>query len=266
MESRELLIYLAVLFKGNWDKIYEALQVREEYETQEQQAKKCIANLKSKAITFLDDEYPESLKRVTKPPFALFYHGDISLLKSENILAVVGTRHPSEYGTKYTTSFVKQLCKDFVIVSGCALGIDATAHRACIKNQGKTIAVLGCGINVCYLKSNLDIYEECKKNHLVISEYPDSTIPEPTNFPIRNRIIVALADVLFVPEGKNNSGTQISTWLMAQKNGNVCALPERIDVDSVCNSLIAEGAYLVQSPRDIYEVAGVTPKRPIFEK
>ena len=270
MNSREILIYYAIKYKGNWDLIFDAVNVVQNPESKteidEDEAKKVLKNVNSPVITILDEEYPDSLKQITKPPFVLFYHGDISLLKKENKCAVVGSRKCTEYGLYYTNEFVKKLCNDFVIVSGLAYGIDAAAHRSCIHYQGKTIAVLGCGINVCYIKDNLDIYEECKKTHLVISEYPDDTPPNPLNFPIRNRIIVGISDVLLVSEGKNASGTQITALLMANKNGNVCCIPTTIDNDSICNTLIKDGAFLVATPEDVYEVARVIPKRPIFEK
>lgn len=273
MNDREILIYYAIKHKGNWNEIFEEVskanppegEEKPENTIDEKEAKQLLKNIKSKAVTILDEEYPDPLKFITRPPFVLFYHGDISLLSKKN-LAVVGSRKCTEYGVSNTIKFVKELCKDFVIVSGLALGIDSVAHRTCIENGGKTIAVLGCGINVCYLKENQDIYDECKKNHLVISEYPDDTLPCPENFPIRNRIIVGISEVLLVSEGKNASGTKITAMLMAGKNGNVCCIPTTIDNDSICNTLIKDGAYLVETPLDVYEVARVVPKRPIFEK
>lgn len=274
MNSSEILIYLAIKFKGNWKEIFETIELQKQVEEDPSiknpidmdEAVKLLKNIKSSVVTILDPEYPEDLKMVTRPPFVLFYHGDISLLTKEKKLAVVGSRKCSEYGINNTINFVKELCKDFVIVSGLAYGVDATAHRTCIENGGKTIAVLGCGINVCYIKDNLDIYNACKKGHLIISEYPDDTAPDPLYFPIRNRIIAGLSDTLLVTEGKNNSGTKITALLMADKNGNVCCIPTTIDNDSICNTLIKDGAYLVETPLDVYEVAGIVPRRPIFEK
>lgn len=276
MTSREILIYLAVKHKGEWDPIFDDLQTRPKEDGtfepkyvedfNEKDAMKLVNSVKSSVITILDEEYPDDLKQGTKPPFVLFYHGDISLLKRPNKLAVVGSRHCSDYGLEETQRFVKELCKDFVIVSGNALGVDVCAHRACIDAGGKTIAVLGSGINVCYLEDNLDVYEACKKNHLVISEYPNSVEPQPKNFPQRNRIIVGISDALLVSEGKNISGTKITACLMASKNGNVCCIPTRLHEDSICNTLIKDGAYLVEEPIDIYELTHVRPTRPVFEK
>lgn len=276
MTSREILIYLAVKHKGDWESIHDDFQTsvsedgtqkyKYEEDFDENKAKKLISNIKSSAVTILDEEYPEDLKNITRPPYVLFYHGDISLLKRPNKLAVVGSRHCSDYGLEETNRFVKELCKDFVIVSGNALGVDVCAHRACLESGGKTIAVLGSGINVCYLKDNLDVYEACKKNNLVISEYPNNVEPQPKNFPTRNRIIVGISDALLVTEGKSVSGTKITALLMADKNGNVCCIPTRLHEDSICNALIKGGAFLVEEPEDVYDVANVRPTRPVFEK
>ena len=265
MEPRENLLYLALKYKGEWNPIYE--DVSNHVEIDEKEALKEISKVNSSYITILDEEYPESLRDAYKPPFVLFYYGDISLLSDKNNkIAVVGARKATRYGLDMTNKLVKGISKDFVIVSGMAVGIDVAAHRATIESGGKTIGVLGNGINFHYLEENKDIYEELKKNHLVISEYPDMTPPNPACFPIRNRIIAGLCNNLLVTEGKVRSGTQITALLMVQKSGNVCCVPTRACEDSICNHLIKEGAYLVETAEDIYIYTGVTPQKPIFEK
>ena len=264
MESRDILLYFSLKYAGDWNKIYEAIQSKELYE--ESDIKKAIKSIKSKFIAYTDPEYPESLKQSFKPPFILYYHGDISLLSdTHNKLAVVGSRKCSSYGRDVTEHFVSKLCKDFVIVSGLACGIDSIAHWSAIKNGGKTVAVLGNGINICYIEDNLELYEECKKNHLVISEYPNDTPPYQGYFPIRNRIIASLCETLLVTEGKIRSGTQITAHLMTRKNGNVCCIPTHVGENSICNLLISEGAFLVETPEDVYEVARVVKEKPVFE-
>ena len=265
MNSRENLLYLALKHKGEWNLIYE--DISNHTEIDEVEAKSLIDTVKSNYITLLDEEYPESLKDAYKPPFVLFYYGDISLLSDlNNKIAVVGSRKYSKYGKEMTEKLVKGISKDFVIVSGMAMGVDAIAHRAAIESGGKTIGILGNGIDFHYLEENKDIYEECKKNHLVISEYPGTTPPNPACFPIRNRIIAGLCNNLLVTEGKVRSGTQITALLMVQKSGNVCCVPTRASEDSICNHLIKEGAYLVETPEDIYIYTGTAIQKPIFEK
>ena len=265
MDSRENLLYLAIKHQGAWDPIYQDL--KDKVEIDEKEAEKVISEVKSNYITILDDNYPVSLKETYKPPFVLFYYGDISLLDDKhNKIAVVGSRKYSKYGKAMTEELVRGIAKDFVVVSGMALGIDAIAHRATIESGGKTVGVLGNGIDFHYLEENKDIYEECKKNHLVISEYPGTTPPNPSCFPIRNRIIAGLCNNLLVTEGKVRSGTQITALLMVQKSGNVCCVPTRAGEDSICNHLIKEGAYLVESVEDVFIYTGVAPQKPIFEK
>jgi len=264
MNSRETLLYWSLKFSGKWNEIFQAIESKMECDDKE--AKALFKTVKSKYITFLDDEYPESLKRMYKPPFVLYYYGDISLISdTHNKLAVVGSRKCSDYGSNMTTEFVKELCKDFVIISGLAIGVDAIAHRTAIENGGKTVAVLGNGIDFTYLEENQDLYEECTKNHLVLSEYPNRIDPCPFNFPIRNRIIAGLCETLLITEGKIRSGTQITAMLMTRKNGNVCCIPTRLGEESICNHLISEGAFLVETPEDVYEVARVVRKKPVFE-
>lgn len=264
MESRKILLYLSQKHNGDWNKIFDDMSTHKEYD--EDEVNKLIKNVKSNYICFGDEEYPEMLKEAYKPPFVLYYEGDISLLsESRNKLAVVGTRKPSEYGAIVTDKLVSELAKDFVIISGLACGIDSLAHQACIRAKGKTIAVLGNGLNKYYIGDNVELLEEIKKNHLVITEYPDDVDPCPLNFPIRNRIIVGLCNTVLIPEGHNRSGTQVTATLMARKGGNVCCVPTRIGEDSICNNLIAEGAYLVETVQDIYDAANVVKPSPVFE-
>lgn len=265
MDSRTILISLAIKFSGNWDAIFQALEKKEQPD--EAEAKRLLKKVKSKCITCLDEEYPESLKRVFRPPFVLFYEGDISLLSDKNNkIAVIGSRKYSEYGEEVTRKLVKAISKDFVVISGLALGIDSIAQSSAIESGGRTIGVLGNGLNTYYLKENEELFDECKKNHLVITEYPDDVPPSPFNFPVRNRIIAGLCENLLITEGKTNSGTSITAMLMLQKNGNICCVPTRVGEQSICNHLISLGAYLVETAEDIYHIAKVPIKKPVFEK
>ena len=265
MNSREIIISLAIKFSGNWDAIYEALESKETPEVDELKA--LLESNPHKCLTCLDEDYPECLRRVFKPPFVLFYEGDISLISDKNNkVAIVGSRKYSEYGEEVTKLFAKELSKDFVIISGLAMGVDAIAQRTAVESGGKTIGVLGNGLDKYYLKDNEDLFNECKKNHLVLTEYPDGVEPTPRAFPVRNRIIAGLCDTLLVTEGKVSSGTSITAMLMLQKNGNVCCIPTRIGEESICNRLISQGAFLVEKPEDIYYIADVPIKKPVFEK
>ena len=263
MKPRENLLYLALKYKGDWDLIYKHLSNHLEFD--EKEAEKVIKDVNSNYLTILDEDYPAILKETYKPPFVLFYHGDLSLLDDKrNKIAVVGSRKATKYGVEMTQKLVEGISKDFVIISGLALGIDSCAHTSAINSGGKTIAVLGNGINFHYLECNQDLYKEIKEKHLIISEYPDMTPPSPDKFPIRNRIIAGLTYNLLVSEGKKGSGTQITAMLVAQKSGNVCCVPTKAGEDSICNLLIKEGAYLVETPEDIYESTNTVSQKPIF--
>lgn len=265
MEQREILIYYSIKYEGDWDRIFEAINQKEE--PPKEDVEKCIRDLKSKVLTIFDNEYPAPLKMVCKPPFVLFYHGNLDLIKDyTKIVSVVGSRECSEYGETVTKYFVSALAKDVVIVSGMARGIDQIAHRACLESGGKTIAVLPCGINVCYPPSSLDIYDIVKKNHLLISEYPDLTQPVPALFPIRNRIIAGLSRCLLIPEGKMNSGTSITATVAAECGSEICCVPSQIGTNSLTNHLIAYGANLVETPDEVLYAMDFKKEEPIFEK
>lgn len=250
MGYKEVLIFLAVKHHGDWDEIFNAIQNREFGTPEEIQS--VIKNIKSKVLTILDDNYPEHLKGLYRPPFVLFYYGDISLIDSiENNIAVIGSRDYSEYGKNMTQYLVKDICARYIVVSGLARGIDGIAHRTSVENGGKTIAVLGSGIDYCHPKENLDIYNEIKTNHLLISEYPNDEVPKPEYFPWRNRLIAAFSKGLLVTEAHSRSGTQITVEFALQMNREIMCVPYRITDETFNNKLISEGAYLVESGEDI---------------
>ena len=248
--SRNILVNLSLKYHGDWDKIYEAICKKEVFKTEDFLSKK--VDYPGNFITILDEEYPPHLKNVCKPPFVLFYYGDISLLKYEDkCISVVGSRQCTEYGTMMTEKIVRDLCDTHIIVSGLALGIDRIASETAINNGGKTIVVLPCGIDVCYPLRHKDLYEKIKKNHLVISEYPLDTNPEENNFRFRNRIVAALGKGLLVTEAYHSSGTLISVGFALMMSKDVMCVPYHADENSECNRLINEGAFLVQNADDV---------------
>ena len=240
-DSRPLLIYFAVKYDGDYEKIMAALQLRESPPMEE--VIKVNNSLKCKVLTLLDYDYPLRLKQMTFAPIVLFYYGDISILDNEQTLAVVGSREYSRYGKYCTEKIVSEIAKGRVIISGLARGIDTLAHECAIKNGGRTIAVLGSGIDYCWPPENQELYEEIKKNHLVISEYPGMSIPDRKHFPMRNRIVVGLSDGVYVPQINNYmSGTMISFSIAAQLNKDVFVAPWHLNSDTINNRLIEEGA------------------------
>ena len=252
LSSRELILYLSLLYEGDWERIYSHLQNKDPID--EDDAIKRIKKVKSKYITIIDEEYPVYLKSIFRPPFVLYYYGDISLIKSmmKNV-AIVGSRECDGYGISSTTKIAKELSKDYVIVSGLARGVDAFAHQAAIDAKGRTVAVLGCGIEKCYPAKNLELYNIIKKDHLLLSEYPGTVTPDQKHFPFRNRLIAGLSCVTVVTQAKHHSGTQITVFFALEMGRAVCAVPHHIDEDSLCNTLISEGARILLDPRDVIE-------------
>lgn len=247
----EILLYLAFKYQGQFDKIYQAIQRKEVADEEELAVFK--AKLKSNYTTIVSDDYPNALKQIACPPFVLFYYGDLSLV-NEKTIGVVGMRNPTNYGIEVTKDFVDGLVKEgYVIVSGMAYGIDSVAHRQSIKSNGKTVAVLGCGIDYCYPKEHLELYEEMKENHLVISEYPLDLSPQKWYFPARNRLIAAFSDSVLVTEAKNRSGTMITVGYALEQGKDIMAVPSAVNGNEGCNSLIQQGAKLVKNVKDIVD-------------
>jgi len=185
----------------------------------------------------------------------IFYYGDISLINDPNKnLAIVGTRKPSATGIDITHQIVKGTAKKYVTVSGLAMGVDAIAHKETIENGGKTVAVLGCGIDICYPSKNSEIYEEIKKNHLLISEYPGLTPPSPENFPFRNRLIAQFSKAILVTESKKKSGSSITVMYGLCYGRDIMCVPSVDYGNSGCNSHIREGATLVENAKQVIEM------------
>ena len=245
-DSRMLLIYLAVKYKGDYDQMLNAI-ILKDFDVPYQEALKVYKSLPCKVMTYLDYDYPTRLKQIQRPPLVLFYYGDISLLDKKSI-AVVGSREYSRYGKHCTESVIAGIIKGKVVVSGLAKGIDAIAHQAAIDNGGKTIAILGSGIDHCYPVENKELYEEIKKNHLLMSEYPFDTMPDRDHFPMRNRIVVALGDAMFIPQiNTYMSGTMISINLGLSLGKEIFVAPHPLDSQTINNRLLNEGATLIES-------------------
>ena len=245
----ETLLYFSLKYNGDGIKIMQALQNKESINLFEKE--RLIKQVKSNYTTILSKDYPKQLKDIYMPPFVLFYYGDLSLVCNKTI-GVIGMRKPSYYGQSVADQFVCDLVKNkYTIVSGMALGIDTIAHRSAMHNHGKTIAILGSGIDYCYPKQNRVIYDLMKNDHLIISEYPGLLIPHRNNFPKRNRIIAALSNQLLVIEAKQKSGTLITVGHALDQGKDIFCIPSNIDGNTGCNILIQQGAKLINCIEDI---------------
>ncbi len=206
-------------------------------------------------ITLDDPLYPAQLKEIYDPPLALFIKGDI-LPKDYFSVALVGTRMASFYGRKMAEKITSGLVeKDFTIVSGGARGIDTFCHQSALRLKGRTIAVLGCGLDINYPKENKKMFEEISRNGALISEFVMRTSPEKGNFPMRNRIISGLSLGVVVVEAPRNSGSLITVSHALEQGRDIFSVPGEAGgfTTSGSNFLLKEGAKLVESADDVIE-------------
>lgn len=206
-------------------------------------------------VTPEQSEFSERLINIDYPPILLWYKGDVSLLNSAGI-AVVGTRAPSLYGKNMTKEFTHKLVEqDLVVVSGLARGIDTIAHRSALEYKGKTIAVMGSGLDRIYPRENSFLVDEIiEKDGLVISEFPPGTKPDYQNFPTRNRIVSGLSLGVLVIETDMEGGSMITAELAFNQNREVFVIPHALDnrKGKGCNFLIRNNtAKMVENIDDI---------------
>ncbi len=206
-------------------------------------------------LSYWDQAYPDSLKRIYDPPAFLFYKGNLDALQSPAI-AVVGTRVPSTYGKLVTEKFVRILAQNhFAIISGFARGIDTIAHKTALQNSAFTLAVLGNGIDVIYPPENKPLFEQMIEKGLILTEYPMGTRPDAMNFPKRNRIISGISVGVLVTEAGAKSGALLTAIYANDQNREVFAIPSSVltPKSAGCHKLIKEGAQLVENPEEIIE-------------
>lgn len=192
-----------------------------------------------------DAFYPLKLSSIYDPPLILYYIGDISMMNDERCIGIVGSRSATHYGLMCASGFAAGLAEAGVtVISGMALGIDGAAHRGCLRSGGRTVAVLGSGIDVCYPGNNIDIYERIKREGLILSEHAPGVEPYAYNFPLRNRLISGLSDGVLVIEARKKSGSLITAEYALEQGRNVYAVPGRIDdrLSEGTNKLITDNA------------------------
>jgi DNA processing protein len=206
-------------------------------------------------VTLADAAYPSALLRTADPPLVLYAAGDLALL-SQPALAMVGSRHPTRQGEQNAHAFAQALSEGgFTVVSGMALGIDAAAHEGALKGAGRTIAVVGTGVDRVYPKQNHHLAHQIAEKGLMLSEYPLGAPPLRTHFPRRNRLIAGLSHGTLVVEATLQSGSLITARLAAELGREVFAIPGSIHAvqSKGCHALIKQGAKLVEAAQDIFE-------------
>lgn len=226
--------------------------------TSEEQINELIGYCESRNIyimTFDDELYPERLRSIYNPPAVLFCRGDMSCLESDFSISVVGTRKPSDYSVRVTSALVRELCSfGITIVSGFAVGIDITANLSAARCGGKTIAVLGCGLDRDYPKENVQYRSEIERNGLFISEYYPLAGGTRASFPARNRILSGLSLGTVVSEAAVKSGALITANLALSQGKDIFALAPHDLFDKRYGgnvALIRDGAVCLCGVKDI---------------
>jgi DNA processing protein len=209
-----------------------------------------------KIIALSDSNYPPRLREIYDPPLVLYVRGNVEALALPGI-AMVGTRHPTPYGTGMAERLGCDLCaRGLVIISGMARGVDTASHRGAIAAKGKSIAVFGTGIDVIYPKENARLSDQILAfGGALISEFPIGTFAAPQNFPIRNRIISGMSAGVLVVEAAEYSGTRITARCALEQNRDVYAVPGNVTNKNSWgpNTLIKQGAKLIATWEDVWE-------------
>ncbi|WMI79870.1 DNA-processing protein DprA [Anaerotignum sp. MB30-C6] len=240
----------------------------------EEKLERWIEELEEKEIqfySFLHPQYPSLLKEIYNPPIGIYVKG---ALPEDDIdkVSLVGARRCSRYGAGVTYRIAQDLGRaNIVVVSGMAKGIDTMAHKGAMDGSGQTIAVLGCGVDICYPAENKELMEQITKNGCLISEYPPGTEPNPHHFPNRNRIISGLSKILVVVEAGKRSGTLITADLALESGRDVFVVPGNVTsaLSEGTNNLIKQGCPVITESNDILLELGIIYKeeeRQTFSK
>ena len=205
-----------------------------------------------RGIFFLSREeqlFPQRLTAIPDAPYSLYVKGTIPQEWNNKTVAIVGARRCSAYGRSVAEKIAGRLAASGAwVISGMASGVDGSGHTGALRKNGYTCAVLGCGADICYPKSNSRIYQEIlEKNGAIISEYPPGTNPSAPLFPARNRIIAGLADVVVIVEAKIKSGSLITADYALEQGKDIYAVPGRMydALSEGCNNLIRQGAGII---------------------
>lgn len=256
MTIRNRLIQLSLMKQGNWFLMYEVL--KQDPKLTQFQNHESIQSLLShptiKIMTIVDEDYPSCFKEMEMPPFVIYYEGNLSLLNQKKI-GIMGSNRPSSYGMQSCKTLVNQLIKEQVaIVGGLDLGIESITHHVCLQ-RGRSIAVLASGFNRIYPSENYQLYRSLSHQQLVISEFPPHIPINRQHLFLRNRLIIALSDVLMIIEAtKTGKVTHVARQALYEGK-SIYALPG--EYNSIYSEgsleLIKEGANCLTNYRDVLE-------------
>ncbi|MCS6949223.1 MAG: DNA-processing protein DprA [Armatimonadota bacterium] len=218
----------------------------------------------ARLLTWRDDGYPPPLREIEDFPPLLFVRGSLQE-RDRFAIAIVGTRRPTPYGRSIAERLARELSRyGLTVVSGGARGIDTAAHTGALRAGGRTLAVLGCGIDVAYPADSAALFQRISTQGAVLSEYPPGITPDAWRFPARNRLVSALALGVLVVEAPNDSGALITATHALEQGKPVFAVPGNIDTghSAGCHQLIKDGATLVDSVEDVVCGLGIAPEPP----
>ncbi|MEL6438862.1 MAG: DNA-processing protein DprA [Cyanobacteria bacterium J06621_8] len=216
--------------------------------------------------------YPKLLAEIPSPPPILYYLGQVEETENDGskpMIGIVGTRNPTEYGKRWTRKITQTLVSQgFGIVSGMAAGIDTVAHQTCLEAGGRTIAVLGTGVDTVYPYSNRHLYQKLKQQGLIVSEYPAQTQPDRIHFPARNRIIAGLCRAVLIMEAPQRSGALITARFANDFGRDVYVLPGSLDSrqSQGCLALLNSGAHVILGLEQLLEMLGTMPQLDTLPK
>lgn len=222
-----------------------------------------LNDLNVRFLSIWHADYPVKLKNIEDYPFGIYVRGNLPE-ESRPSVAIVGARMCSSYGRKTAEEISRILCEyDVQIISGLAMGIDGIGQKAAVDAGGRTFGILGCGVDICYPKQNIDLYMRMQQRGGLISEFNVGTEPMASHFPMRNRIISGLSDIVIVVEAKEKSGSLITADMALEQGKDVLAVPGRIN-DSLskgCNYLIKQGGGMILSPEDLVNELGLNSEK-----
>jgi DNA processing protein len=241
------------------NEVIDQLNTKETLRFLNQEKEKALKH-KIQILPYDHKHYPSILKKHKGMPPVLYVKTNTSLdLNQPYYIAIVGSRKASTYGKKYAYRFASKLSAlGFTIVSGLAYGIDAESHKGALSQQGKTVAVVGTGVDICYPKPNFNLMKSIENSGCILSEFPIGTPPKPYHFPSRNRIISGLSDAILLMEAAQKSGAMITADLALDQGKEVFALPGSIDSPTSygTNELIKQGVRVLTQIEDVTSLLG----------
>lgn len=224
---------------------------------------KKLINEDIKYVTIFSKNYPENLKNYDDSPVLLFYKGDITGINKNNNIGIVGSRKVTSYGINATKSICNEICNyNYNIISGLALGVDACAHESALEKNSFTCGIIGCGLDIIYPRYNSKLYYKLFENGVVVSQFLPGTKPLQYNFPIRNRLISGISDLIIVIEASEKSGSLITARYAAEMGKDVVVVPGSIfsKESTGANKLIRDGAIPFTDVDDFLNLIGINKK------